>query len=74
VLDQFKNRVSVVLCHAKVSRASRAESAYPRDTAFSNDKNLTYERILNSVETLLGVGVEPRNLISLYAMDNAISL
>jgi hypothetical protein len=30
VLDQFKNRVSVVLCHAKVSRASGG-SASPED-------------------------------------------
>jgi hypothetical protein len=62
VLDQFKNRVSVVLCHAKVSRASRAESAYPRDEAFSTDKILPMNAFWNSFETVLGLGVEPRNL------------
>ena len=30
----FENRVSVVLCHAKVSRASVAGPAYRRDKAF----------------------------------------
>jgi hypothetical protein len=62
VLDQFKNRVSVVLCHAKVSRASRAESAYPRDEAFSGDKILPMNAFWNSFETVLGLAVEPRNL------------
>jgi hypothetical protein len=62
VLDQFKNRVSVVLCHAKVSRASRAESAYPRDEAFSGDKILPMNAFWNSFETVLGLGVEPRSL------------
>ena len=62
MLDQFKNRVSVVLCHAKVSRASRAESAYPRDKAFSGDKILPTNAFWNSFETVLGLGVEPRNL------------
>jgi hypothetical protein len=62
VLDQFKNRVSVVLCHAKVSRASRAESAYPRDEAFLGDKILPMNAFWNSFETLLGLGVGPRNL------------
>src|SRR4030095_10347965 len=62
VLDQFENRVRVVLCHAKVSRASCAESAYPRDNAFSGDKILPMNAFWNSFETLLGLGVEPRNL------------
>jgi hypothetical protein len=62
VLDQFENRVRVVLCHAKVSRASRAESAYPRDNAFSGDKILGMNAFWNSFETLLGLGAEPRNL------------
>jgi hypothetical protein len=62
VLGQFENRVRVVLCHAKVSRASRAESAYPRDKAFSGDKILPMNAFWNSFETLLGLGVEPRNL------------
>jgi hypothetical protein len=62
VLGQFENRVRVVLCHAKVSRASRAESAYPRDKAFSGDKILPINAFWNSFETLLGLGVEPRNL------------
>jgi hypothetical protein len=50
VLGQLENRVRVVLCHAKVSRASRAESAYPRDKAFSG------------FFSVLHLGVEPRNL------------
>ena len=62
MLGQFENRVRVVLCHAKVSRASRAESAYPRDNAFSGDKILPMNAFWNSFETLLGLGVEPRNL------------
>jgi hypothetical protein len=62
VLDQLENRVSLVLCHAKVSCASRAESAYPRDKAFSGDKILTMNAFWNSFETLLGLGVEPRDL------------
>jgi hypothetical protein len=62
VLDQFENRVRVVLCHAKVSRASRAGSAYPRDKAFSGDKILPMNAFWISFETLLGLGVEPRNL------------
>jgi uncharacterized membrane protein YcaP (DUF421 family) len=54
--------VRVVLCHAKVSRASRTESAYPRDNAFSGDKILPINAFWNSFETLLGLSVEPRNL------------
>jgi hypothetical protein len=59
VLGQFENRVRVVLCHAKVSRASRAESAYPRDKAFSGYKILPMNAFWISFETLLGLGVEP---------------
>ena len=62
MLGQFENRVRVVLCHAKVSRASRAESVYPRDKVFSGDKILAMNAFWNSFETLLGLGVEPRNL------------
>jgi hypothetical protein len=52
----------VVLCHAKVSRASVAERAYPRDNAFSGDKILSMNAFWTSFETLLGLGAEPRNL------------
>ena len=62
MLGQFENRVKVVLCHAKVSRASRAESVCPRDKVFSGDKILAMNAFWNSFETLLGLGVEPRNL------------
>ena len=62
MLGQFENRVRVVLCHAKVSRASRAESAYPRDNAFSGVKILAMNAFWNSFETLVGLGAEPRNL------------
>jgi uncharacterized membrane protein YcaP (DUF421 family) len=62
VLDQFENRVSVVLCHAKVSRASRVESAYPRDRATPDDNILVMNAFWNSFETLLGLGVEPKDL------------
>jgi len=61
-LDQFENRVSVVLCHAKVSRASSGEPAYPRDNTFSGDNILPMNAFWNSFETSLGLGVEPRNL------------
>src|SRR5918996_639962 len=42
--------------------ASRAEPAYPRDKAFSGDKILPMNVFWNSFETLLGLGVEPRDL------------
>jgi uncharacterized membrane protein YcaP (DUF421 family) len=61
VLDQFKP-VSVVLCHAKVSRASRAGPAYPRDKASSGDKILYMNAFWNSFETVIGLGVEPKDL------------
>jgi uncharacterized membrane protein YcaP (DUF421 family) len=62
VLDQFATRVSVVLCHAKVSRASVVGPAYPGDKAFSRDKILPMNAFWNSLGTLLGLGVEPMNL------------
>src|SRR4029450_5571411 len=62
VLDQFENRVSVVLCHAKVSPPSRVESAYPRDRATPDDNILVMNAFWNSFETLLGLGVEPKDL------------
>jgi len=62
VLDQFEDWVSVVLCHAKVSRASAAGPAYPRDKAISADKILSMNTFWNSFETLLGLGVEPKDL------------
>jgi len=74
VLDQFKNRVSVVLCHAKVSRASRAESAYPRDEAFLGDKILPMNAFWNSFETVLRLGVEPRNLTFIQISLRGISV
>jgi uncharacterized membrane protein YcaP (DUF421 family) len=61
VLDQFKTG-EVVLCHAKVSRASVAERAHERDNLFSGDKILSMNAFWNSFETLLGLGAEPRNL------------
>jgi uncharacterized membrane protein YcaP (DUF421 family) len=61
VLDQFKTG-EVVLCHAKVSRASFAETAYPRDNPFSGDKILCMNAFWNSFQNLLGLGVEPGNL------------
>src|SRR5215469_2451555 len=51
-----------VLCHAKVSRASIGEWARPRDNALSGDKILAMNAFWNSFETLLGLGVEPKNL------------
>jgi len=62
VLDQFEDWVSVVLCHAKVSRASAAGPAYPRDKTISGDKILSMNAFWNSFETLLGLGVEPKDL------------
>src|SRR6516225_890731 len=62
VLDQFENWVRVVLCHAKVSRASIAEWGHPRDNALSGDKILAMNAFWNSFETLLGLGVERKNL------------
>jgi uncharacterized membrane protein YcaP (DUF421 family) len=62
VLDQFENRVSVLLCHAKVSRASSAESAYRRDKGFSDVKILNMNAFWNSCASLLGLGMEPGNL------------
>src|SRR5262245_40450404 len=56
VLDQFENRMRVVLCHVKVSRASRTEKAYRRDKAFWGDKMLPMNAFWNSFETLLGLG------------------
>src|SRR4030095_9753888 len=50
------------LCHAKVSRASRVESAYPRDRATPDDNILVMNAFWNSFETLLGLGVEPTEL------------
>ena len=58
---QFKTG-EVVLCHAKVSRASFAETAYPRDNPFSGDKILCMNAFWNSFQNLLGLGVEPGNL------------
>ena len=52
----------MVLCHAKVSRASAAGPAYPRDKAISGDKILSMNAFWNSFETLLGLGVEPKDL------------
>ena len=52
----------VVLCHAKVSRASVGERAYLRDNAWWDDKILSMNAFWNSFETLLGLGAEPRNL------------
>jgi uncharacterized membrane protein YcaP (DUF421 family) len=54
--------VRVVLCHAKVCRASLVETAYLRDNAFSGDKILRMNAFWNSFETLLGIGVDPKNL------------
>mgnify|MGYP003694189853 CR=1 FL=1 len=73
MLDQFENRVSVVLCHAKVSRASvettatcpvsLSEAKYPRDKClFAAIQSYAMNAFWNSFETLLGLGVEPRNL------------
>ena len=62
MLDQFEDRVSVLLCHAKVSRASVTGRAHPRDKVFSGDNILTMNAFWNSFETLLGLGVEPRDL------------
>src|SRR5262245_23442408 len=62
VLDQFENWLRVVLCHAKVSRASGTESPYPRDKVSWGDNILLMNAFWNSFETLLGLGVEPRDL------------
>jgi len=40
----------------------RAPTAYPRDKTSSGDKILPMNAFWNSFETLLGFGVEPRNL------------
>jgi uncharacterized membrane protein YcaP (DUF421 family) len=58
----LKNPVSVVLCHAKVPRASRVRSAYPRNKAASDDNMLVMNAFWNSLQTLLGLGVEPKDL------------
>ena len=58
----LKTGVSVVLCHVKVSRASRAGPAQPRDKASSGDKILHMNAFWNSFETTLGLGVEPKDL------------
>src|SRR5215468_8099644 len=52
----------VVLCHAKVSRASVGERAYLRDSAWWDNKILSMNAFWNSFETLLGLGAEARNL------------
>ena len=67
-----ENRVRVVLCHAKLSRASRAKSGPPRDKLFSGDKILLMNAFWNSFETLLGLGVEPRNLTFVQISVRAI--
>lgn len=40
----------------------RLPMGYPRDKAYSGDKILPMNAFWNSLETLLGLGVEPGNL------------
>jgi len=69
-----ENRVSVVLCHAKLSRASRAKSESRRDKLFSSDKILLMNAFWNSFETLLGLGVMWRNHTSMHDLDEDVRL
>ena len=61
-LGSVENLVRVVLCHAKVSRASAADWSYPREKRFSGDKILSMNTFGNSLQMLLGIGVEPKDL------------
>jgi uncharacterized membrane protein YcaP (DUF421 family) len=62
VIPAIYNRASVVLCHAKVSRASAVEIRM-RATEFSPAiESLPMNAFWNFLETLLGLSTEPRDL------------